>query len=90
MLIIVVKIDEYNKYNGTFYIKLNKTLSKGTKYNIKGSVSVKSYKTGVTMYWDNNNGRQPITTYSRDPERSSVDFDSNYFSGYLDLALKNK
>ena len=40
------------------------------------------------MYWDNNNGRQPITTYSRDPERSSVDFDSNYFSGYLDLALK--
>lgn len=31
-----------------------------------------------------------MTTFSREPERSSVDFDSNYFSGYLDLALKKQ
>ena len=84
------KIEEYNKYNGTFYIKLNSALSKGKKYNIKGNITVKSYKTGVIEWWDGNNGNQPVTTFSREPERSSVDFDSNYFSGYLDLALKKQ
>ena len=84
------KIDEYNKYNGIFYIKLNKTLSKGTKYNIKGTVSTKSYKTIVTEWWDGNNSNQPVTTFARDPEKSSVSFDSNYFSGNIDLALKKQ
>ena len=84
------KIEEYNKYNGIFYIKLNSALAKGKKYNIKGNVTVKSYKTGVIEWWDGNNGNQPVTTFSREPERSSVDFDSNYFSGYLDLALKKQ
>lgn len=84
------KIDEYNKYNGVFYIKLNKKLSKGTKYNIKGSISTKSYKTIVTEWWDGNNSHQPITTFERDPEKSSVSFDSNYFSGNIDLALKKQ
>ncbi len=85
-----IQIDEYNKYNGTFYIKLNKTLSNGTKYNIKGSVSTKSYKTIVTEWWDGNNSNQPVTTYERDPEKSTVSFDTNYFSGNIDLALKKQ
>ncbi len=84
------KIDEYNKYNGDFYIKLNKKLSKGTKYTIKGSVSTKSYKTIVTEWWDGNNGHQPVTTFERDPEKSSVSFNSDYFSGSIDLALKKQ
>lgn len=84
------KIDEYNKYNGVFYIKLNKKLSKGTKYHIKGSVSTKSYKTIVTEWWDGNDSHQPVTTFERDPEKSSVSFDSNYFSGNIDLALKKQ
>ncbi len=92
------KLDNLNTYNGTFYIKLNKTLEDNKKYTIKFTFDNKAYTTKAWYYttshitYDKDGNKynpQPFLMLEREKKSENITVTAEYENKVdVDLALK--